>query len=70
MQLNYNRLNGEYINWSLNNGDGENKDGLSFGQYIHKNYNMTHFRSVVSGIKSCEEAYSLLLKELYIKEVK
>jgi len=69
MKLNYNRLNGEYINWSLKNGDGKNEEGLSFGEYIHKNYEMSYFRTNVSKIKSCESAYSLLLKELHTKEV-
>jgi hypothetical protein len=68
MQLNYTRLNGEYLNWSLENGDGRNKEDLRFGQYLHAKYQMSYFRTNVFYIESCEEAYSKLLKELYTHE--
>lgn len=68
MQLNYTRLNGEYLNWSLENGDGRNKEDIRFGQYLHNKYQMSHFRTNVFYTESCEETYSKLLKELYTHE--
>ena len=34
MELNYSRLNGEYLSWSIENGDGRNKEDQRFGQYL------------------------------------
>lgn len=65
MQLDWSRLNGEYLNWSLKNGDGRNSDDLRFGQYLHSKYdNMNQFTDVFY-FESCEFVYSTLLKDLY-----
>lgn len=65
MELNYSRLNGEYISWSLTNGDGRNSDDLRFGQYLWSKYdNMKEFTDVFHK-ESCEDTYSILLKDLY-----
>lgn len=64
MELNYNRLNGEYLAWSLSNGDGRNSDDLRFGQYLHSKYNMETLTDVFYQ-ESCETVYSILLKDLY-----
>ena len=70
MQLDYTRLNGEYLNWSLKNGDGRNSDDLRFGQYLWVKYdNMKDFTDVFN-YESCEKAYSQLLKDLYEREEK
>jgi hypothetical protein len=65
MELNYSRLNGEYISWSLTNGDGRNKEDQRFGQYLWAKYdNMKEFTDVFHK-ESCEATYSILLKDLY-----
>jgi len=65
MELNYSRLNGEYLSWSIENGDGRNKEDQRFGQYLWSKYdNMKDFTDVFYK-ESCEEVYSILLKELY-----
>lgn len=69
MELTYSRLNGEYLSWSMENGDGRNSDDLRFGQYLDNKYGLAleiSDRSV--GIfynESCEEVYSILLRNLY-----
>ena len=68
MELNYSRLNGEYISWSLTNGDGRNSDDLRFGQYLWSKYMMRDFTDVFY-VESCEQAYSTLLKDLYKLEI-
>jgi hypothetical protein len=65
MELNYSRLNGEYITWSLTNGDGRNEQDLRFGQYLYSKYdNMKNFTDVFYK-ESCEEVYSILLTDLH-----
>lgn len=69
MQLDYSRLNSEYLSWSLENGDGRNKDDLRFGQYLDHKYDLKLFMSDRSvGLfyeESCEAVYSAILKQLY-----
>lgn len=70
MQLDYSRLNGEYLAWSLENGDGRNSDDLRFGQFLWIKYdNMKDFTDVFH-YESCEKAYSTLLTDLYELEQK
>jgi hypothetical protein len=65
MELDYSRLNGEYITWSLTNGDGRNEQDLRFGQYLYSKYdNMKNFTDVFYK-ESCEEVYSILLTDLH-----
>jgi hypothetical protein len=65
MELDYSRLNGEYISWSLTNGDGRNEQDLRFGQYLYSKYdNMKNFTDVFYK-ESCEEVYSILLTDLH-----
>ena len=65
MELDYARLNGEYLTWSIENGDGRNKEDQRFGQHLWAKYdNMKDFTDVFFK-ESCEEVYSILLKELY-----
>lgn len=68
MQLDYSRLNGEYLNWSLKNGDGRDKDDIRFGQFLWNKYNNMNEFTDVHHIESCEKVYSTLLKDLYEKE--
>ena len=69
MQLDYSRLNSEYLSWSLENGDGRNEDDLRFGQYLDHKYDLKLFMSDRSvGLfyeESCEAVYSAILKQLY-----
>lgn len=65
MELDYTRLNGEYLNWSLQYGEGRNEDDLRFGQYLYSKYDMSHFKVDVFYKEGCEETYSELLKDLY-----
>lgn len=70
MKLNYTRLNGEYLSWSLENGDGRNSEDLRFGQYLWLKYdNMKEFTDVFN-IESCELTYTTLLNDLYELEEK
>lgn len=74
MLLNYSRLNGEYLAWSVENGDGRNKEDLRFGQYLDNKYDLgmtISDRSVsIFYNESCEQVYSALLKQLYLYENK
>lgn len=65
MQLDYTRLNGEYLNWALKYGEERNEDDLRFGQYLHSKYDMSHFNVDVFYIEDYEKVYSELLKDLY-----
>lgn len=68
-ELTYELLNGEYLNWSITNGDGRNDDDLRFGQHVHNTYDMSRFKTDAFYKESCEEAYSELLNDLYKREV-
>ena len=65
MKLTYQRLNGEYLSWSLENGEGRNEDDLRFGQYLYSKYDGMKDFTDVFYIESCEEVYSILLTDLY-----
>ena len=63
--LDYSKLNTEYIAWSIDHGDGRNKEDQRFGQHLWSKYdNMKDFTDVFYK-ESCEEAYSILLRDLY-----
>lgn len=65
MILDYSKLNTEYIAWSIETGDGRNKEDQRFGQHLWAKYdNMKDFTDVFYK-ESCEEAYSILLRDLY-----
>ena len=40
MQLTIERLNGEYLNWTLNYDQGRNDQDLRFGQYLDHKYGL------------------------------
>ena len=65
MQLDYTRLNGEYLNWALKYGEERNEDDLRFGQYLYSKYDMSHFKVDVFYTEDYEKTYSELLKDLY-----
>ncbi len=65
MILDYSKLNGEYITWSIEHSDGRNKEDQRFGQHLWAKYdNMKDFTDVFYK-ESCEEAYSILLRDLH-----
>ena len=64
MELNLTRLNGEYLSWAVENGDGRNSQDLRFGQYLWSKYNMRDFTDVFN-MESCERVYSTLLEDLH-----
>ena len=68
MELNLTRLNGEYLGWAVENGDGRNSQDLRFGQYLWSKYNMQDFTDVFY-VESCETVYSTLLRDLYKLEI-
>lgn len=69
MELNYSRLNGEYLSWAIVHGDDRNEQDLRFGQYLWSKYNnMSNFTDVFY-IESCESTYSILLKDLHKLEI-
>lgn len=67
--LNYSEINAEYLSWSLENGDGRNKDDLRFGQYLDHKYDLElHMSDRSVGLfyeESCENVYSAILRQLY-----
>ena len=65
MQLDYTRLNGEYLNWALKYGEERNEDDLRFGQHLLSKYDMSNFKVDVFYIEDYEKTYSELLKDLY-----
>lgn len=69
MELNYSRLIGEYLDWSLTHGDGRNKQDLRFGQYLWSKYDNMKLFSDVFYTESCETVYSTLLNDLYKLEI-
>ena len=70
MQLDYSKLNTEYIAWSIDIGDGRNKNDIRFGQYIHNKYDMTSWKTDVFYDESCERSYSRILSEMHERELK
>lgn len=69
MELNYSRLIGEYLDWSLSYDDGRNKQDLKFGQYLWTKYDNMNLFSDVFYAESCETVYSILLNDLYKLEI-
>jgi len=69
MELNYSKLNGEYISWSIAHGDDRNEQDIRFGQYLWSKYNnMSNFTDVFY-VESCETTYSTLLSDLHKLEI-
>ena len=68
MELTYNKLNGEYLSWQHENGDGRCENDQRFGQYLWSKYQMRDFTDVFY-LESCEQTYSTLLKDLYKLEI-
>ena len=67
IELTLTNLNIEYLNWSIQIGDRRDEQDLRFGQYLWSKYIMESFTDVFNN-ESCEEIYSILLKDLYERE--
>jgi hypothetical protein len=67
MKLTLDRLNLEYVNWTLINGEDRNPADLRFGQYIHDKYDMSDIKTDVFYTEGTKNAYIELLKEIYEK---
>jgi len=65
MVLNIERLNLEYLSWTVDNGDGRNSDDLRFGQFLHNKYQLDGLSDVFY-IENTTSAYETLLTDLTI----
>ena len=65
MVLNIERLNLEYLSWTIDNGDGRNSDDLRFGQFLQNKYQLDGLTDVFY-VESATSAYETLLKDLTI----
>lgn len=65
MQLTLERLNGEYLSWAVEFGEGRNNNDIRFGQMIHNKYDLPG-KVDVFYIESTEKAYQGLLS--YVEE--
>lgn len=68
MQLTIERLNGEYLNWTLNYDQGRNDQDLRFGQYLDWKYNLElHLSDRSVGLfynENVDEVYNEILRVL------
>jgi hypothetical protein len=67
MQLTLERLNGEYLSWAVEFGEGRNNNDIRFGQMIHNKYDLPG-KVDVFYIEGTERAYTSLLA--YVEEDK
>lgn len=72
MELTIERLNGEYLNWALQWGQGRNDQDLRFGQFLDHKYNLElhPLRSVdLFYNESVDEVYDEILRVLQLNNV-
>lgn len=69
MQLTIERLNGEYLEWTLQWGQGRNEQDLRFGQYLDVKYNLNlHISDRSVGLfynENVDEVYDKILYVLH-----
>lgn len=74
MQLTIERLNGEYLNWTLNYDQGRNDQDLRFGQYLDWKYNLElHLSDRSVGLfynENVDEVYNEILRVLQQTDLK
>lgn len=74
MELTIERLNGEYLNWSLQWGQGRNDQDLRFGQFLDWKYDLKlHLSDRSVGLfynESVDEVYDEILRVLQQNDVK
>ena len=66
-RINKEILNEEYMNWLQINGNGRNKNGERFGQYIDNNYGVN---SIGYYEEKASDAYRLIHKGFWINHTK
>ena len=66
------RLNGEYLSWSLEFGEGKNKMNLRFAQYIDFKYihKVHEYLDDPFYYESTTKAYETLLESLRLQDIK
>jgi hypothetical protein len=73
MELTIERLNGEYLNWSLQWGQGRNDQDLRFGQFLDWKYDLKlHLSDRSVGLfynESVDEVYNEILRVLQLNNV-
>lgn len=73
MELTIERLNGEYLNWSLQWGQGRNDQDLRFGQFLDWKYDLQlHLSDRSVGLfynESVDEVYEEILRVLQLNNV-
>lgn len=71
MQLTPERLNLEYLQWTLNNLGNRNQDDLRFGQYIDSKYVVDRHSYVDDYfyVESADKAYDLLHEHLRLNNI-
>jgi hypothetical protein len=65
MVLNIEKLNLEYLSWTIDNGDGRNSDDLRFGQFLQNKYQLDGLTDVFY-VENATSAYETLLTDLTI----
>lgn len=63
MKLTLERLNLEYLSWTVEFGEGRDKQDVRFGQYLHNKYDIPS-RLDVFYIEKTTKAYDTLLEGL------
>lgn len=61
MKLTLERLNLEYLSWTVESGEGRDKQDIRFGQYLHNKYDIPS-RLDVFYIEKTTKAYDTLLE--------
>lgn len=74
MELTIERLNGEYLDWSIRFGNKRNDQDLRFGQYLDQKYDLKlHLSDRSVGLfysENVEEVYDEILRVLEQNNVK
>jgi len=70
MELTIERLNGEYLSWSVEFGGGKNNNDLRFGQYISNTYDLVEDCPDVFYYEGVYFVYNMLLEYLRMNDVK
>ena len=74
MELTIERLNGEYLDWALQWGQGKNDQDLRFGQFLDWKYDLKlHLSDRSVGLfynESVDEVYDEILRVLQQNDVK
>ena len=72
MQLTIERLNGEYLSWAVQYGEGRNKMNLRFAQHIDfkYGYKVHDYLEDPFYYESTTKVYDILLESLRLQDIK